>query len=258
MTSNTVLITGGSSGIGLELARQLIQLGNTVIVTGRDSAKLAAAKQSLPQLHTYQSDVNDAAAIAKLHEEIVRFFPGLNVLINNAGIMLKINLHSPDVGADTVTREIETNLNAPIRLAQLFLPYLKRQHEAAIVNVTSGLAFVPLPISPVYCAAKAGLHSFTMSLRAQLKHTSVRVFELAPPLTQTTLLDSFDPDDMKGSVAMDVTKLAKAALDGMAKDRFEIRPGQSNLLKTMSRFAPQFIFNQLSKSVDKMLAAEKR
>ena len=124
------------------------------------------------------------------------------------------------------------------------------------MNVSSGLAFVPLPISPVYCATKAGLHSFTESLRVQLKNTKVEVFELAPPATQTELLDAFNSEDMKGVSIMKVEDMVKAAVQGMQTDRFEIRPGQANQLKMMSRVAPGFILKQMSRSVDRMLRTQ--
>jgi uncharacterized oxidoreductase len=255
--SNTILITGGTSGIGLELATQLIQLGNTVIITGRDQAKLDLAKKNLPKVHTFQSDINDPQAISELFDNVVSHFPNLNFLINNAGIMLKINLHDKGIDLEDISREIETNLSGPIRMVKQFLPHLKMQKSAAIMNVSSGLAFVPFPISPVYCATKAGIHSFTQSLRVQLKNTNIKVFELAPPLTQTSLVDAFDADDMKGISAMDVVKMVMHAIKGIEKDRLEIRPGQSNILKAMSRVAPQFILNQLSKPVDNMLTYTK-
>jgi uncharacterized oxidoreductase len=119
-------------------------------------------------------------------------------------------------------------------------PHLKTKSGAAIMNVSSGLAFVPLPISPVYCATKAGLHSFTESLRVQLKNTNVKVFELAPPATQTELLGDVNPEDMKGVSIMKVEDMVKVAVKGLQTDRFEIRPGQANQLKMMSRVAPGF------------------
>ena len=143
----------------------------------------------------------------------------------------------------------------PVRMVKQFLPHLKKKRAAAIMNVSSGLAFLPLPISPVYCATKAGLHLFTLSLRMQLKNTDIKVFELAPPATQTELLDDFDAEDMKGASIMKVD--AMVGDKGMKNDQLEIRPGQSNQLKLMSRLAPQFILNQLSKPVDRMLASTK-
>lgn len=251
-SGNTVLITGGTSGIGLEMADQLIGLGNTVLATGRSQARLKAAKQRLPQLHTFKSDAGDPKAVRDLAQALTRRFPALNVLVNNAGVMRKIDLQGAAGAQDGLCDEIEINLNGPLRMVQAFLPHLKRQPAAAIMNVSSGLAFVPLPISPVYCAAKAGLHSYTLSLRAQLKRTSVAVFELAPPLTQTALLGAFDPRDMEGVPAMPVAELVRQALAGMVQDRHEIRPGSSNALKLMSRIAPGFILGQMSKSVDRL------
>src|ERR1700682_6077654 len=198
LTSNTILITGGGSGIGYELTKQLTALGNTIIITGRDQAKMDRAKAAFPKLHTFRSDVSDPKAIATLYEKVTKQFPELNILINNAGIMREINVHDKAGSLEDITREIEINLSGPIRMVKQFLPHLKAQSEAAIMNVSSGLAFVPLPISPVYCATKAGLHSFTESLRVQLKNTKVKVFELAPPATQTELLGDFNSEDMKG------------------------------------------------------------
>jgi uncharacterized oxidoreductase len=118
------------------------------------------------------------------------------------------------------------------------------------------LAFVPLPISPVYCATKAGLHSFTESLRVQLKNTKVKVFDLAPPATQTELLGDFDVEDLKGASVMKVEDMVKVAVKGMQTNQFEIRPGQANRLKMMSRIAPGFILKQMSRSVDRMLRTQ--
>src|SRR5271170_7661956 len=226
LRSNTILITGGGSGIGYELTKQLTALGNTILITGRDQAKMDRAKAA---------------------------FPKLQILINNAGIMREINIHDKAGNLEDITREIEINLSGPIRMVKQFLPHLKTKSEAAIMNVSSGLAFVPLPISPVYCATKAGLHSFTESLRVQLKNTKVKVFELAPPATQTELLGDFNVEDLKGVSIMKVEDMVKVAVKGMQTDRFEIRPGQANQLKMMSRVAPGFILKQMSRSVDRML-----
>jgi len=180
LEKKTVLITGGTSGIGLELAKQLLQRGNTVIVTGRDPEKLDAATRALPGIHTFKSDVSDPAAIAALHTSVLAQFPALDTLINNAGVMRNLNLSQPR-DLNDVTREIEINLNGPVRIVQQFLPHLKTRKGALIVNVSSGLAFIPFPASPVYCATKAAIHSFTQSLRVQMEGTGVTVVELAPP-----------------------------------------------------------------------------
>jgi uncharacterized oxidoreductase len=260
MSGNTILITGGTSGIGLELAKQL-HGNNTIIITGRDPHRLDLAAMQLGNVHSIQSDVSDPGAIAALYANLTREFPSLNVLINNAGIMRKISLHDR-TDLTGITREIETNLNGPIRMVNQFLPQLKKQKSSAIVNVTSGLAFVPFPISPVYSATKAGLHSFTQALRIQMKNTNVKVFELAPPGTETPLFrGDFDETDLGRTTGMDVVKLARLAIKGIEKNVLEIRPGLSNILKLLSRVAPAFALNMLARSsaasLDRMWAAAK-
>ncbi len=257
ISNNTILITGGTSGIGLELATQLLALGNTVIITGRDQAKLDRIKREHPLLHTNQSDVSGPKAIASLYERVSREYPALNILINNAGVMRKINLQDKGSDLENISREIETNLIGPLRMVKQFLPLLKAQPSAAIVNVSSGLAFTPFPISPVYCAAKAGVHSFTQSLRVQLKNTNVKVFELAPPSTQTPLQNGFDASDTKGSPMMDVKKLVQQAMRGIQKDHLEILPGLSKVLRLVSRLAPGLAVKAASGPVDAMLSQTK-
>ena len=246
LSDKTILITGGASGIGLELARQLLPRGNTVLVTGRDPEKLDAARQALPGLHTFQSDVSDPAAIASLHAEVIAQFPALDTLINNAGIMRNLNLHQTRELND-VTREIDINLRGPLQMIQQFLPHLKARPGALIVNVSSGLAFVPLPVSPVYCATKAALHSYTQSLRVQLHGTGVIVVELAPPGTETALFRGVAAGESNGPKPMDVTLLVKKAIAGIEAGKLEIRPGVANVLRLMSRVAPAFMLRQMAK-----------
>ncbi len=246
LSQKTILITGGTSGIGLELARQLLARGNTVIVTGRDQEKLDAAKRALPDVQTFQSDVSQPAAIAALHAVVLAQFPNLDTLINNAGIMRNLNLNQ-DHDLNDVTREIEINLSGPVRMIQQFLPHLKTRPGALIVNVSSGLAFVPMSASPVYSATKAAIHSLSQSLRAQLHGTGVTVVELAPPGVETPLFRTEFAAETKGQKAMPVAVLATKAIAGIEAGKLEIRPGQSNLLKVLSRVAPDFAFKQLTK-----------
>jgi uncharacterized oxidoreductase len=242
----TVLITGGTSGIGLELAKQLLERNNTVIVTGRDQEKLDATRRALPAVHIFRSDVSNPGAIATLHVSVLAQFPALDTLINNAGIMRNLNL-SQGRDLNDVTREVEINFNGPVRMVQQFLPHLLTRPDALIVNVSSGLAFVPFPVSPVYCATKAAIHSFTQSLRVQLDGTSVTVIELAPPAVETPLLRGEFAEEMKGQKAMDAKILVNRAIRGIEAGNLEIRPGLSNVLKAMSRIAPQFMLGQLAK-----------
>jgi uncharacterized oxidoreductase len=255
ISGNTALITGGTSGIGFELAAQLLARGNNVVITGRNAAALDEARRKLPGVVPLQSDVSDPQAIAALHRTVVDRFPDLDMLVNNAGIMRRINLRTIGTDLEAITQEIEINLSGSIRMVMQFLPHLQSRPKAAIVNVTSGLAFVPLPISPVYCATKAAMHSFTQSLRVQLKRTNVAVFELAPPLTETPLIATeFNADELGGVKSMDVKALVSKAIAGIAGDHFEIRPGASNMLKLMNRIAPGFILAQLGKSAVNMAA----
>jgi uncharacterized oxidoreductase len=246
LENRTVLITGGTSGIGLELAKQLHQRGNTVIVTGRDQEKLDDARRELPGVHTFKSDVSDPAAIAALRHGVVAQFPALDTLVNNAGIMRNLNLNQ-DRDLNDVTREIEVNFSGPVRMVQQFLPHLKTRKDALIVNVSSGLAFIPFPTSPVYSATKAAIHSFTQSLRVQLNGTGVTVIELAPPAVETPLLRGEFAEEMKGQKGMHVKELARRTIAGIEAGRIEIRPGLSNVLKAMSRIAPQFMLMQMAK-----------
>ncbi len=248
LSDNTVLITGGTSGIGYELAKRLLALGNTVIITGRNAEKLKTAKAALPGVHTFQSDVSDAEDIVKLFEDVVKAFPSLNILINNAGEMRRILLQDPSITLQGITREVEINLMGPIRMVQQFLPHLKTKATAAILNVTSGLALVPFPISPVYGASKSGLRSFTKSLRVQLAGISVKVFELVAPAANTPLNDKFLSEegfDPKSMMAVD--KLVDATIKGIEHDTPEIYPGISKVLRIMSRIAPKLVLAQTSK-----------
>ena len=190
-TGNTVLVTGATSGIGLGLALRLHAAGNTVVVAGRRTERLAQIVAENPGVESVVLDVTDPASIAAVAQEVTTRFPQMNVLVNNAGIMEPEDLRT---GADleTAERTVTTNLLGPLRLLSAFVPHLLRQPSATIVNVTSGLAFVPLPATPTYSATKAALHSFTDSLRVQLAGTGVQVVELAPPGVQTTLMGQQD------------------------------------------------------------------
>ncbi len=246
LRQRTLLITGGSDGIGFELARQLLARDNTVIVTGRDAQRVAEAQRRLPGLHGVVSDVADPTAIAALHAEVTMRFPRLDILVNNAGIMRNLDLTRSRALTD-VTREIDVNLRGPLQMVQQFLPHLRTRSEAAIVNVSSGLAFVPLAISPVYSASKSALHAYTRALRVQLAGSGVKVFEIAPPPVETRLMHDEFEAELKGSRGMPVQVLARLAIAGIERGREEIRPGLANVLDAMSRIAPGFMFRQMNR-----------
>ena len=254
LNQRTILITGGTSGIGLELAKRLVERGNTVIVTGREKQKLEAARRTAPGIQGFISDVSDPAAIASLSAMVLGQFPALDTLINNAGIMRNLKF-SGTRDLEDITREIGINLSGPIRMIQQFLPHLKTRRDALIINVSSGLAFIPFPAAPVYSATKAALHSFSQSLRVQLKGTNVTVVELAPPGVETPLFRGEFAEEMAGQKGMDVKVLAAKAIAGIEAGKMEVRPGLSNVLKLMSRVAPEFMLNQMvSLSKPKKLA----
>ncbi|WP_240415983.1 SDR family oxidoreductase [Paenibacillus periandrae] len=189
LSGNTILITGGSAGIGLAFAERFIKADNTVIVTGRREHILLNAKEKFPGLITRVSDLNIESERVALFDWVTTNYPEVNVLVNNAGIQQRFNVLKADATNNWsyFNNEITTNIEAPFHLSMLFAPYLATKAEAAIINVTSGLAFTPFVIAPIYSATKAALHSFTVSLRHQLAETSVEVIEVAPPAVNTEL-----------------------------------------------------------------------
>ncbi|MFF3024299.1 SDR family oxidoreductase [Gottfriedia sp. NPDC057948] len=189
LTGNTILITGGSTGIGLAFAERFIKLGNKVIVTGRRENVLKNAKEKFPDLITHVSDLSSESDRVSLFNWVTKNYPEVNVLVNNAGIQQRFNVLNSDAQNDWqyFNKEITTNIEAPFHLSMLFAPYFATKETATIMNVSSGLAFTPLVIAPIYSATKAALHSFTMSLRHQLSDTSVEVIEIAPPAVNTDL-----------------------------------------------------------------------
>ena len=208
---NTILITGGGSGIGRELAHKWHDLGNTVIVAGRTQASLDETAAGHANIHTMIVDVSDADDLARFAKKVVEVHPAINVLVNNAGIMRFEDItEERELGDAEAT--IATNLLGPIRLIDGLIEHLKAQENAAIINVTSGLAFVPMPRTATYSATKAAMHSYTVSLRAKLEG-KVEVIELAPPAVQTELtpgqstregympLDEFIEETMLGFTA---------------------------------------------------------
>lgn len=187
LTGNTILITGGTSGIGRALAEQFHRRGNEVIVAGRRRALLDEVTDAGPGMHGLPVDVTDPQALATFAAEVRERFPGLNVLINNAGISPPEDFTAADLDLSVPRAILDTNVTSVLSLTTMLLPTLRAQPHATIMATTSGLAFVPLAAYPTYCASKAFLHSWLQSLRFQLRNTAVEVLELAPPYVQTEL-----------------------------------------------------------------------
>jgi uncharacterized oxidoreductase len=188
-SGNTILITGGGSGIGRALAEAFQQRGNQVIVAGRRQAALGAVARANPGIRTAALDVRDPQAIQRFAAHITADFPALNAVINNAGIMRVEDWRAAEVDLATAQATIETNLLAPLRLSAALLPHLRRQPRATVLNVSSGLAFLTMADTPAYSATKAALHAFSDALRYQLKETGVDVIEIVPPYVQTELMN---------------------------------------------------------------------
>lgn len=234
-TGNTILITGGSAGIGLEIAKLLSANGNQVIITGRNQDRLDKALLQLPSAVGILSDVSDAADVESLVATLKSEFPTLNMVINNAGRALLHNLLTDRNGFDVAEDEMRTNYLSIIRLNQLLLPQLMAQAEAAIVNVSSVVAIVPGSLS-TYSASKAALHSYTQSLRIALTKASsnVKVYELMPPLVDTEF-----SAPIGGKNGISAASVAAELLDGLKNDTFEIRVGNTQIIYDLYLKSPE-------------------
>ncbi len=194
ITGNTVLITGGGSGIGRGMAEAFHKLGNQVIIAGRREATLQEVVAANPGMRSSVLNIADPESVRSLADEVAARFPGLNVLVNNAGVMKAENIPAADY-LSTAEETVATNLLGPIRLTAALLPRLRLQPHSAILTVSSGLAFVPMAMTPTYSATKAAIHSYSVALRHQLKGTSTQVIEIAPPYVQTHLMGKHQASD---------------------------------------------------------------
>lgn len=222
ITSKTILITGGGSGIGYETAKLLSQKGNKILIVGRTTDKLSKAAASLKNTVAIPCDITREEDVNRLVDEITRTYPELSVLINNAGKAF-VYTHSETAGAaDKARQEMETNYFSLIRLTEKLLPLLKKQPEAAIVNVTSIVALSPVAIIPSYSDSKAAVHSYTLSLRHTLAQgTNIKVFELMPPTVNTEFSKEIGGEEH----GMPANLVAEGLIEGIAKDQYEIGVG---------------------------------
>ena len=248
--NRTILITGGSVGIGLAFALKFLELGNEVIVTGRRQSVLDEVQAGHPKLHTIQSDVANPAQITALAKRVKADFPKLDVLMNNAGIMLHKNLTLPASDLDALIAEVNINVAGVIRMNSAFIDILTA-NKGTIINVSSALAFVPLPSAPIYSATKAAVHAYTQSLRFQLEETGVEVIELMPPAVKTDL--AADISEGNGVTVMTTDELVKQSFASLEAGALEIRPGQAKQLAFLRRLAPNFINRQLWKASKKLV-----
>lgn len=238
LKNSTVLITGGTSGIGLELVKQLTAQGANIIVTGRNLETLNETKKQFPHVHTFQSDVSNPKDIELLYALVTAHFPNLNIIINNAGLMRLIDLQDASLDLENINREIATNLSGTIQMVHQFLPHLLKQKSAAIVNVSSGIAFMPYSVAPVYSATKAGVRAYTQALRLQLEDTNVKVFEMIPPGVKTNLQNDWaiQPNP---AMLMDVNKMVSVAIKRILNDKPELKPALINVIQLASKLMPK-------------------
>jgi uncharacterized oxidoreductase len=195
ITNNTIIITGGASGIGRGLAEKFHAAGNQVIIAGRNQSRLDAVAAANPGMVGIALDITDADAIRAFAARTIAEYPAANVLINNAGMMVAEAMTSDPVDAQMGDDTVLTNMLGTMRLSAALLPHLRQRPQATLMTVTSGLAFVPLAMTPAYCATKAGIHSWSMAVRHQLRDTNVQVIELAPPYVQTELMGADQAKD---------------------------------------------------------------
>lgn len=233
-SGHTVLITGGAAGIGKALAEQFIRHGNKLIVVGRSEQKLSELKAQYPQIVVLPCNLGREQERQQLVERLYRNYPTISVLINNAGIQMNYSFleGEPEERQQQIHEEITVNFTAPLSLTAALLPLLARQREAAVINVSSGLALVPKQSAPVYCATKAGIHQFTKALRYQLEATPVRVFEIIPPIVDTDMTRG------RGRGKITAEALAAQFWSSYCRDQLEVRIGKVELLVWLNRFFP--------------------
>ena len=242
LQDNTILITGGGSGIGLELTKTLLRMGNTIIICGRSENKLQMVKNDIPQVHTIQCDVSDHIQCEKLYSQVTSEHPRLNILINNAVIVNYLKIQDKDYTAALVDQEIQTNFVGPVGLIKLFLAHLSRQKNSAIINMTTGLVYAPHADMPGYCASKAALHSYTQSLRLQLKDNPIKIIEVMMTAVDTNFHDGGHVPD----ITISTKKAVALMLKGLQKSKNEIKIGKVKLLSLLCRIAPDFSLNKVN------------
>jgi uncharacterized oxidoreductase len=245
-SGNTILITGGATGIGLSIAEIFLKENNQILVCGRREEKLREAKQKFPELQTRVCDIANAKERQGLYHWATSEFPEINFLINNAGIQREIDLTEGTKDLLNGDDEIEINFQAHVQLTALFIPHLMKLPKAAIMNVTSGLGFVPLAFMPIYCATKAAMHSFTWSLRYQLRKTSIQVIELIPPTVDTELDRGARQSRNQVYRGIPPRPVAEAMLAGLKKDETEITVGQSEGLRNLNRQEAEKMFLRMN------------
>lgn len=232
LENNTILITGGSSGIGLALVNAFYELNNKIIIAARDFEKLTDIKKHFPDIEIIKCDLSKQANIDELVVFVEQRYPNLNMLFNNAAIQYNYQFLAEQNIVNKVEYEVSVNLTSTIKLCGLLLPTLIKNDNAAIINVSSGLAICPKKSAPVYCATKAAIHNFTKAFRYQMEGTSVKVFEILPPIVETPMTEG------RGKNKITPEQLVEEFMSDFKNDKVESYIGKTKLLKFISRISP--------------------
>lgn len=243
ISGNTVLITGGTRGIGLALTKQLADMNNRVVIVGRNVQKLETISRENYNISSICCDLSRQEELDKLLVTIQQKFTEVNILINNAGQQYNYYLTEESLPYQRIDEEIQVNFTSVVKLSTMLLPVLNTKKEAAIVNVSSGLAFAPKENAAVYCATKAAIHNFSTVLRYQLEKTSIKVFELIPPLVETEMTAG------RGSGKMLPKDVATVFCKALSSNIFEINVGKIKVMRKLLRWFPGFILKKLRYSV---------
>lgn len=239
INKNVILITGGTSGIGLELVRQFYELHNKIIVTSSNQINLDNLKVKFPNILTVTCDLGESLPVRKLIDRCLTEHNDINVIINNAGIQNNYSWTDEKDGYKKIENEIQINLTSPMQIIYGLLPLLTTKQNSAIVNVSSGLAFAPKKSAPIYCATKSAIHNGTKALRYQLETTSVKVFEIIPPLVDTAMTEG------RGKGKITPKQLVDEFIVNFKNDKFESNIGKTKLLRFIQRISPKIADNIL-------------
>lgn len=252
ISNQTIIITGGTSGIGLAFAKKFLELGNRVIVIGRNQNTIDQVTLENKGLIGLQGDVSSADSVREMATFIQNHYPEASILFNSAGIMRAFNVLDEQMSLEQVTAEVTTNLNGTIWMTKALLPQLVKQQEAMIVTISSGLSYISSPIHPVYSGTKVAVHRYTDALRIQLNRTgkNIHVLEIVPPLVNETNLESNgDGESVSTRIPnMTLDKLVNEGIKGIKKNKKRVVPGFSKFLRLAGKIFPDFLANVMGKS----------
>lgn len=243
LKDNTILITGGSSGIGLELAKVLVKKGNRVLICGRSITKLEQARQQIPEIEIFACDLAIHAERIELYKRVAENYPECNVLINNAAVVSRTDFRKDEAMLEKAEAEVQTNLMAPIALSKLFLPLLEKNDNTAIINISTGLVYAPKAVYPIYNATKAALHSFSQVLRHQLRENPVKIVEVLMTVVDTPWHGGEVP-----RMAISPQAAVKEMLSKVGQGQEEIRIAKVGMLYLLSRISPALAFRIINKT----------